>query len=169
MTNHIYCFDDKIKKQAEGGPIGLELTGEVAIIFMTWWDKQFQMKLRNNGLTVYAYKRYVDDINLVVKGINNRSKYTPGGSIEHNSDPKATITNPDEYSDNHTLEVIKKIGNDVTRCIKLEVDYPSNHDDNKLPILDMKVWPTQEEKTYTLEGQYVVSVKHTIVNSTKKK
>ena len=36
MSNHIYRFDDKIKKQAKGGPIGLELTGEVALIFMSW-------------------------------------------------------------------------------------------------------------------------------------
>ena len=163
MSNHIYCFDDKIKKQAKGGPIGLELTGEVAMIFMTWWDKQFKMKLRDNDVKVYAYQRYVDDIDLIVKGINNKSKCTPDGKVVHSGNPKATIANPDHYSDSHTLEMVKKIGNGVTECIKLEVDYPSNHQDNKLPILDMKVWPTLKEKTYSLQNQYSVNIKETIV------
>ena len=144
MSNHIYRFDDKIKKQAKGGPIGLELTGEVALIFMAWWDKEFKRKLRENDLQVYAYQRYVDDINIVVKSA-------------HNKPTNATC-------DSHTLETIKNIGDNITPCIKLEADYPSNHEDNKLPILDMKVWPTVKEETFSLEGQYSVSIKRSLIH-----
>ena len=38
------------------------------------------------------------------------------------------------------MEIIKIIGNDVHTSIQLEVDCPSNYDDGKLPILDLRVW-----------------------------
>ena len=34
MQNHLYTFDNEIKLQSEGGPIGLELTGVLAQLFM---------------------------------------------------------------------------------------------------------------------------------------
>ena len=42
--------------------------------------------------------------------------------------------------DKRTMEIIKLIGNDVHPSIQLEVDCPSNYDDGKLPILDLRVW-----------------------------
>ena len=38
------------------------------------------------------------------------------------------------------MDIIKLIGNDVYPSIQLEVDCPSNYDDGKLPILDLRVW-----------------------------
>ena len=55
--------------------------------------------------------------------------------------------------DERTMTLIKKktkqqIGNDIHPSIQLEVDYPSKHQDGKLPILDLKVWiETKEKKT----------------------
>ena len=43
-------------------------------------------------------------------------------------------------SDKRTMEVIREIGNSIHPSIQLEVDYPSNHEDGKMPILDLKVW-----------------------------
>ena len=43
-------------------------------------------------------------------------------------------------ADRRTMAVIKSIGNDIHPSIQLEVDCPSNYDDGKLPILDLKVW-----------------------------
>ena len=51
MKNHIYQFDNKIHKQEEGGAIGVELTGELAQIFMIWWTKQFQNKVTEEKCT----------------------------------------------------------------------------------------------------------------------
>ena len=39
MKNNVYTFDNQIKLQSRGGPIGLELTGLMAQLFMIWWDK----------------------------------------------------------------------------------------------------------------------------------
>ena len=50
------------------------------------------------------------------------------------------------------MALIKQVGSDIHPQIQLEVDYPSKHQDGKLPILDSKVWvETREKKT---EGQF---------------
>ena len=36
MENHLYTFDGQIKLQSKGGPIGLQLTGVLAQLFMVW-------------------------------------------------------------------------------------------------------------------------------------
>ena len=45
MDNHVYQFDDKIRVQEKGGPIGLKLTGEIFDCIMIDWDKQLLEKL----------------------------------------------------------------------------------------------------------------------------
>ena len=42
--------------------------------------------------------------------------------------------------------MIKQVGNDIHPSIQLEVDYPSKHQDGKLPILALKVWVASREK-----------------------
>ena len=41
MDNHIYEFENKIRLQKQGGPIGLKLTGEIADCLMINWDKNY--------------------------------------------------------------------------------------------------------------------------------
>ena len=68
MKNHVYTFDNEIRKQTRGGPIGLKLTGVLAQIFMIWWDKEFAARLDEMSIVVRMNKRYaVDDINLAVQ------------------------------------------------------------------------------------------------------
>ncbi|KAL8587804.1 hypothetical protein ACOMHN_021022 [Nucella lapillus] len=74
MKNHVYKFNNTVKKQSQGGPIGLELTGELAAIFMMWWDRELLRRVHMLGLEVALYKRYVDDINLVVKTPREKKK-----------------------------------------------------------------------------------------------
>ena len=47
MENHVYKFENELKKQVEGGPIGLALTGEVADCYLIGWDKKFLNKLES--------------------------------------------------------------------------------------------------------------------------
>ena len=42
--------------------------------------------------------------------------------------------------DKRIMEVLREIGNSINPSIQLEVDYPSNHEDGKKSILDLKVW-----------------------------
>ena len=63
MTNHTYEFDSTIYRQKKGGATGLELTGTLAQVFMSWYDAQIVEKLTSIGLRPYMYQRYVDDTN----------------------------------------------------------------------------------------------------------
>ena len=40
MNNHTYTFGNQIRKQSKGGPIGLDLTGAIAQIYMIWWAEE---------------------------------------------------------------------------------------------------------------------------------
>ena len=46
-------YDNEIKLQLEGDPIGLELTGVLAQLFMVWWDRQMVKEAGRkwNGVT----------------------------------------------------------------------------------------------------------------------
>ena len=67
MKNHTYRFNRKVKKQIEGGLIGLKITGIIAKIVMLWFDKKTLKSLRAMKIELLLYKRYVDDSNLVLK------------------------------------------------------------------------------------------------------
>ena len=56
MKNHVYTFNKQIKLQSKGDAIGLELTGVLAQLFMVWWDRQFKIKMDENGLRLRMYK-----------------------------------------------------------------------------------------------------------------
>ena len=50
------------------------------------------------------------------------------------------IVESTKENDEVTMNLLQAIGNDINQSIQLEVDYPSRNIDNKLPILDIKVW-----------------------------
>ena len=62
MNSYVYKFNSQTKNQVSGGAIGLEMTGELAGVFMMW-DREMKNKMRNESIDVIMYKRYVDDIN----------------------------------------------------------------------------------------------------------
>jgi hypothetical protein len=57
MKNHVYKFQNQLRVQSEGGPIGLALTGEVADCFMNNWDKKFIKKTESIGIKLNLYSR----------------------------------------------------------------------------------------------------------------
>ena len=67
------------------------------------------------------YKRYVDDINIVVRSIPRED-------------------GEEQEIDSVTIERVKEIGNKIHESIQLESDVPSKHKENKVPILDVQVW-----------------------------
>ena len=132
MKNHIYSINGKIKKQTKGGPIGLELTGDIAQIYMCWWDKEMKRRLMENHIVLLIYIRYVDDINFV---IDKQKQITANRSEEGR-----------KREDLQIMEKIKKIGNEIHQSIEIETDTTAMHEDNKVPILDLKVWPETREE-----------------------
>ena len=78
MKNHTYKFQNVIRKQKKGGAIGIDLTGTMARIFMSWWDNQLLRRLRQIGIEPFLYKRYEDDIDLGTEAIDRKMEYVNG-------------------------------------------------------------------------------------------
>ena len=90
-------------------------------------------------------KRYVDDINMVVQATPVGMRYK---DRKTHMDERSVAEDQGISDDERTMTLIKQIGNDIHPSIQLEIDYPSKHQDGKLPILDLKVWmETKGEET----------------------
>ena len=55
LKNHIYIFDGTCYKQQKGGAIGVAVAGDVAVLFMRWWDKELLKRLAERGITTQYY------------------------------------------------------------------------------------------------------------------
>ena len=122
MKNHMYVFNGRLRRQAKGGPIGLALTGDVAQVFMCWWDKEFIRRMEEAGVDVIMYKRLVDDINLVLRNLGHQS-----GEVNMSADER-------------DMTFVQGLANRIHQSIEVTVDYPSKNIDRKVPILDLRVW-----------------------------
>ena len=67
MGLHDYLYDGQIYRQKCGGSIGLDLTGVVSDIYMCEWDKELICKIEGNSMRVQSYKRYKDDVDLIIE------------------------------------------------------------------------------------------------------
>ena len=145
LENHVYKFHDVIRKQSKGGPIGLDLTEVVAKIFMNWWDKKLLRKLDEHQCNVLLYARYVDDINMCMDDISpavwNQILYGDAIPLE---------TTQQLEPDERTFQAVGKIADSITKCVKVETDFPSNNIDKKVPVLDLKLWIECTNGTYTI-------------------
>ena len=137
MENHVYTFDNEMKLQSKGGPIGLKLTGILAQVFMVWWDGEFKRKMENVGLRLWLYKRYVDDIDSIMSVPKAGLRFDGNNLVEN--ELVAEIDQRRE-PDERAMRLFQSIANSIHSSIQMEIDYPSCHDDRKLPILDLKVW-----------------------------
>ena len=135
MKNYVYKFDGTVRKQAKGGAIGLELTGVLAQIFMVWWDRELKARVERLGIPLYMYKRYVEDINVIVGAVEPGAKIA-GGMLTIDEEFKAQDSHRNK--DEMCMELSKEVGNRIHNSI--QIDYPSINEDNLMPILDRKVW-----------------------------
>jgi hypothetical protein len=138
MNLHDYKFENNIYRQKQGGSIGLDLTGVVADIYMCHWDIQLIEKMRVRDINVKLYKRYKDDIDLIME---NKTEYN-------------RQFNRKEFEET-TINEVKILADSIHPSIKVTVDISSNYDDNRLPILDLKVWIGEISS-----GQYKVITSH---------
>merc|ERR1711911_4259 len=89
-------------------------------------------------MEIIIYRRYVDDINVIAR-MRKKDKNESVGD-ENLNDQES-----EEDREKEGMEFFKKIGDSIDKSIKLEIDYPSKHDDKKMPLLDVKVWMEDKE------------------------
>ena len=173
MKHHVYEFDGKMMKQSKGGPIGLNLTGDLAAIYMAWWDKEFQTKIKEHGIETMIYKRYVDDIDLAVQNCKKNGNEENHTQKKTNETPEGKREKAKE-KETIIMEKLKRIGNSIHPSIQLEADYPTLHEDQKLPILDVKMWVADNNKILhefyqkDISSKAVVNARSSLPWSTKR-
>ena len=64
----------------------------------------------------------------------------PDTTIQREGTISEDTTNLSEEPDARTMRMFKEVGDTIHQSIKLETDYPTNHPDRKVPILDLKLW-----------------------------
>ena len=116
FTNHVYLKGDDIWLQMFGAPIGLELSCAIHHPVMMRYDRLFLIQVKEAGLNMWSYDRYVDDTDEIAEARSS------------------------EDTTEDVAKELQTIANGVMPGIRMEIDIPSNHDDQCLPILDMAVW-----------------------------
>ena len=136
MTNHVYRFNNTIRIQIDGGPIGLSLTGQVADCYMIDWDLKFLKKLEEYKMTPSLYSRFKDDILIATQRLENGTRIVEGKIIIDEVKKKKDEV---KSGSNVTFEVLKDIAEEIDPMLKFTIDTPCNYKDGKLPVLDVKV------------------------------
>ena len=137
MRLHDFKFNGKIYRQKKGGAIGMDLTGVIADVYMCEWDKVFIGKLREKGYECKVYKRYKDDINVILS------------QVERKHDDREGIMNE-----------LKEIADEIDPSLTVKTDVAESYIDKKLPILDLKVWigKSKNGESKILYGHYMKEV-----------
>ena len=142
MDNHIYQFENKVRLQNKGGPIGLRLTGEIADCLMIDWDKKLLDKLKLYELVPEVYTRFKDDIQIVIEAIETGSKIVIDKIV---IDEKKKLLDENRTDSKVAMDIIQELANSIDPMIKLTVETPCNFQDGKLPVLDVKVNINEKE------------------------
>ena len=138
LENHVYKFGNQIRRQNEGGPIGLALTGEIAD-----WDKEYLKKLAAAGINPGIYERFKDDITILLESVEPGVKFD-GEKLFIDNEKK--LLDEQKSDEEITMEIVKEIANSVDDMTKFTVDYPSNHECGKMPILDVEAGINKEKE-----------------------
>ena len=136
MYHHYYKLGESIKRQNDGGAIGVDLTKEIACLYMIRWDRKFRRRLRRLGIDIIIYRRYVDDITIVMNRI------TPGWYYDVKNAKMmfdvTRISSDELISDDHrTMMILCTIANTISE-LKFTSDCPSQNLSKMVPILDIK-------------------------------
>ena len=178
LSRHVYTFNGKTLIQGKGGSIGSELTGELARLYMLLWDKKYLEKLKSLGIRVIMYKRYVDDVVIVTEKVKEGYRFDGKSMVKAEDVPEGWNVSYPEHSDNkHTLDVLADIANTLDNDIVMEPDVGENHDNDKLPVLDLAMWMEEEGKgpqiRFTfyrkpMASEYLITQRSAMPNKTKR-
>ena len=136
MNSHVYKFGGKLRLQSGNGSIGDRATGIIAQFVMIWWERIFKNKLKNLNIQNDLLERYIDDVNIVCDAVQPGTDYVTGKLVMNK---EKEVTDMEKPIDMVTMNVVRKIADDISDMLKFTTDVPSNYEDKRMPVLDMKV------------------------------
>ena len=104
------------------------------------------------------YKRYVDDINVIVNGPRAGLKFVESEDRVIQDENIVEQELGIKADKRCVSRLVQKIENSIHPSISLEVDYPSEHVDGKVPILVLKVWVELRQIQSVGEGGIEINV-----------
>ena len=116
--------------------------GVIANFVMIWWSDEFRLKLDDLGIVNSLMKIYVDDVNGLFKSLVPGTEYRDGKLVYNAEKAEVDEKLPE---DRITMEIVKEVANSIDDMIKMTIDFPSNYEDNKVPMLDVKVWVNESD------------------------
>ena len=126
MTHHVYSYNDKTRLQTERGPIGLELSGAVARVFMLLWDRKLLKALHRATLhlqwDLFMYLSYVDDSNTACNILPLGARLVRGKVRVLEEKVEEDRQTP---GDLRTARIVQQIANNICPFIQMTVDCPS--------------------------------------------
>ena len=146
MENHIYRFGNEIKKQKEGGPIGLSLTGEIADCYLIQRDNKFLEKLNSAGVNLILYERFKDDITIIGEELEKGSKWENGKVVIDEEKKKKDLN---KHNEEVSMEIIVDIAESIDDLVKFTADMPCKQGNGKIAILDVAANINKEEGSNT--------------------
>ena len=138
MGNHLYSFNGSVRLQLEGGPIGNQLSGALAKVYMLYRCRTFLRRLTaaTSGLALfclYMMLFYVDDVNLAMEEMAPGSRFINGKVevVQEEVEGDRSIS-----GDERTAKVI---ANSICETVQMEIDFPSHYEDGWMPLLDLQI------------------------------
>ena len=136
MNNHFFTIGGRIYRQKDGSPIGLDISVEIASLVMLRWDSKFLAKARKLGIKIDLYKRYVDDILIILKEISPGWYFCTQANVMKfdKNHPTASM-----LPDARTFSILCALSNTLEKDIQMVSDVASDHDNGRLPVLDLEL------------------------------
>ena len=144
VKSHVYKWKGEIWLQNLGVPTGLRLSGAVGRITMDVWRGEMIRLMRENSMKSYLLETYVDDSNILCENIPLGSRWDGTGIVvteEAAEDDRINQRSSDEV----TMRAWGGMAPSVIPGVEFTVDFPSNNDDNAVPMLNFKLWKEREE------------------------
>ena len=116
----------------------MDLTNELADLYMVWWDTEFLSILETVNIPLHLYTRFKDDVGLIADDV-------PFGSIFldkkllFDENLKNDQIRENLSKEQVTMNLLNSIANEVDPMISFTCDYPEKHPEKKIPILDLSV------------------------------
>ena len=123
--------------------IGDEAVGVIAAIVMIWWARELKSKVKELKINNEVLKIYVDNVNGVFGKVRRGLQFKEG-KLEFSEEKEAE--DEKESDDKVTMKVINDIANSIDGMITMTFDVPSNYEDMKVPMLDLKVRLNENDK-----------------------
>ena len=145
MNFQVYSFGGDIMLQEGHGCIGDKAITVIAALVMIWWVNNLKKKLEEVDIVPDLLEIYVDDVNTVIKPIEAGLHYVDGELVFNEEKAKA---DENVREDERTMKVVQQVANSIDGMIVMTIDVPSSHEDNKVPMLDIKAWMNESNEVY---------------------